>query len=175
MQTAINELAESLTKKDQIIGIKDGIARDWYLKIQKIQNREKELEHETEKIDLEHKIHHLKGLNDNEVSSKEWFEKQLLEEKAEYREFRYNELQQFKDRELGLQSVMREFKDENVQLIAMKRRVNYVRESLNSLVLVSTKVEMRATRRWLKNSEKNCAGQISRSRGFKMQLNPTLC
>ena len=118
-QTAINELTESLSKKEQIIGIKDGIARERYLKIQEMsnENQEKELEHEIEKNDLKHKMHHLKSKNENEISSKEWFEKRFQEEKAEYREFRYNELQQFKDRELGLQSVMDEFKDENVHLI----------------------------------------------------------
>ena len=119
MQTAINELTESLSKKEQIIGIKDGIARERYLKIQEMsnENQEKELEHEIEKNDLKHKMHHLKSKNENEISSKEWFEKRFQEEKAEYRKFRYNELQQFKDRELGLQSVMDEFKDENVHLI----------------------------------------------------------
>ena len=56
-------------------------------------------------------------LNENEIASKEWYENQFMDEKAEYRKFKHTELQVFKDREVSLEAVKDEFMDENVKLI----------------------------------------------------------
>ena len=74
-------------------------------------------------------------LNENEIASKEWHEKRPQEEKEEYRQFRYTELQVFKDRENSLEAVKDEFMDENV---ALNRIVSFDHELLRSLGLAST-------------------------------------
>ena len=86
MQSAINELTESLTKKDEIIATKEGIARERFARIREMANmtHQKEDEHLWEKNKLQMEINHLMKLNENEVASKEWHEKRFLEEKAEY-------------------------------------------------------------------------------------------
>jgi hypothetical protein len=86
MQSAINELTESLTKKDEIIATKEGIARERFARIREMANmtHQKEDEHLWEKNKLQMEIKHLMKLNENEVASKEWHEKRFLEEKAEY-------------------------------------------------------------------------------------------
>ena len=38
-------------------------------------------------------------LNENEIASREWYEKRFNDEKNEFRQFRYTELRTFKDRE----------------------------------------------------------------------------
>jgi predicted nucleic acid-binding protein len=79
--------------------------------------RQKDDEHLWEKNRLEVEINHLMKLNGNEIASKEWYENRFTDEKAEDRQFRYTELQVFKDREVNMEAVKDEFMDENMKLI----------------------------------------------------------
>jgi len=119
MQTAINELTESLTRKDDIIAAKDRATRDHFAKVQDMTKvaRQKDDEHLWEKNRLEVEINHLMMLNENEIASKEWYENRFTDEKAKDRQFRYTELQVFKDREVNMEAVKDEFMDENMKLI----------------------------------------------------------
>ena len=45
--------------------------------------------------ELKVEIRILMRLNENEMASKEWHEERFIEERSEYRRFRYNELQAF--------------------------------------------------------------------------------
>ena len=67
--------------------------------------------------ELQVEINHLMKLNENEIASKEWYEERFIEEKNEYRKFRYTELQAFKDREVNVEAVKDELMDENMKLI----------------------------------------------------------
>ena len=78
---------------------------------------QKEDEYLWKKNELQVGINHLMKLNENEIASKEWYENQFMDEKAEYRKFKHTELQVFKDREVSLEAVKDEFMDENVKLI----------------------------------------------------------
>ena len=114
----------------------------------------KEDEHLWEKNKLQVEINHLMKLNENEIASKEWYEKRFLEEKAEYREFKYTELQVFKDRENSLEVVKDEFMDENVALIESNRqlrsriaeligsRINIVGDEVNAKMIEELKEEL---------------------------------
>ena len=114
----------------------------------------KEDEHLWEKNKLQVEINHLMKLNENEIASKEWYEKRFLEEKAEYREFKYTELQVFKDRENSLEVVKDEFMGENVALIESNRqlrsriaeligsRINIVGDEVNAKMIEELKEEL---------------------------------
>ena len=119
MQLAINELTESLARKDDIIAAKDRATRDQVVKVRDMANmaHQKEDEYLWKKNELQVGINHLMKLNENEIASKEWYENQFMDEKAEYRKFKHTELQVFKDREVSLEAVKDEFMDENVKLI----------------------------------------------------------
>lgn len=93
-------------------------------------------------------------LNESEIALKEWHEKRLQEEKDEYRQFRYTELQAFKDREISLETVKDEFMDENVALIESNRqlrsriaeligsRINIVDDEVNAKMIEELKEEL---------------------------------
>ena len=93
-------------------------------------------------------------MNENEIASKEWHEKRFLEEKAEYRQFKYTELQVFKDRENSLEAVKDEFMDENLALIESNRqlrsriaeligsRINIVGDEVNAKMIEELKEEL---------------------------------
>ena len=116
MQTTINELTASLARKDDIIAAKDSATRDHFAKVRDMANlaHKKEDEH-LWKLQVE--INNLMKLNENEIASKEWYENRFTDEKAEYRRFRYTELQAFKDREVNIEAVKDELMDENMKLI----------------------------------------------------------
>jgi hypothetical protein len=154
MQSAINELSESLMKKDDIIATKDSTAREHVKRIREMANMAhlKEDEHLWEKNKLQVEINH--KLNENEIASKEWHEKRPQEEKDEYRQFRYTELQAFKDREISLEAVKDEFMDENVALIESNRQlrsriteligsgINIVDDEVNAKMIEELKEEL---------------------------------
>ena len=119
MQLAMNELTESLVRKDDIIAAKDRATRDHVVKVRDMANmaHQKEEEYLWKKNELQVEINHLMKLNENEIASKEWYESQFIDGKAEYRRFKHTELQVFKDREVSLEAVKDEFMDENVKLI----------------------------------------------------------
>ena len=149
MQSAINELSESLAKKDDIIATKDSTVRE--VRWQNMAHL-KEDEHLWEKNKLQVEINH--KLNENEIASKEWHEKRPQEEKDEYRQFRYTELQIFKDRENSLEAVKDEFMDENVALMESNRqlrsrlaeligsRINIVGDEVNAKMIEELKEEL---------------------------------
>ena len=62
--------------------------------------QKKEDEYLMKRNELQVEIRSLMKLNENEMASKEWHEERFIEEKNEYRRFRYTELQAFRDREL---------------------------------------------------------------------------
>lgn len=78
---------------------------------------QKEDEYLWKKNELQVEINHLMKLNENEIASKEWYENQFMDEKAEYRKFKHTELQVFEDGEVSLEAVKDEFMDENMKLI----------------------------------------------------------
>ena len=139
MQSAINELSESLATKDDIIATKDSTVREHFKRIREMANMAhlKEDEHLWEKNKLQVEINHLMKLKENEIAWKEWHEKRPQEEKDEYRQFRYTELQVFKYRENSLEAVKDEFMDENVALIE-SNLISFDHELLSSLGLAST-------------------------------------
>ena len=119
VQTAINELTASLARKDAIIAAKDSATRDHFAKVRDMANmaQKKEDEHLWKNNELQVEINNLMKLNENEIASKEWYENRFTDEKAEYRRFRYTELQAFKDREVNIEAVKDELMDENMKLI----------------------------------------------------------
>ena len=119
VQTAINELTASLARKDDIIAAKDSATRDHFAKVRDMANmaQKKEDEHLWKNNELQVEINNLMKLNENEIASKEWYENRFTDEKAEYRRFRYTELQAFKDREVNIEAVKDELMDENMKLI----------------------------------------------------------
>ena len=118
MQATINELTASLARKDDIIAAKDSATRDHFAKVRDMANlTHKEVEHLWKNNELQVEINNLMRLNENEIASKEWYENRFTDEKAEYRRFRYTELQAFKDREVNIEAVKDELMDENMKLI----------------------------------------------------------
>ena len=93
-------------------------------------------------------------LNESEIASKEWYENQFMDEKAEYRQFKHTELQVFKDREVSLETVKDEFMDENVNLIESNTqlrsriadligsRINIVGDEANTKAIEEMKEEL---------------------------------
>ena len=119
MQSAINELTASLARRDDIIAAKDSATRDHFAKVRDMANmaQKKDDEYLWKHNELQVKINHLMKFNENEIASKEWFEERFIEEKNEYRKFRYTELQAFKDREVNVEAVKDELLDESMKLI----------------------------------------------------------
>ena len=119
MQLTINELTASLTRKDDIIAAKDNATRDHFAKVRDMANmaQKKDDEYLWKNNELQVEINNLMKLNENEIASKEWYENRFMDEKAEYRRFRYTELQAFKDREVNVEAVKDELMDENMKLI----------------------------------------------------------
>ena len=56
-------------------------------------------------------------LNENESATREWYTNRFNEEKNEFRQFRYTELNAFKDREVTIEHVKDELMEENMTLI----------------------------------------------------------
>ena len=125
MQSAINELATSLARKDDIIAAKASATRDHFAKVRDMANmaQKKDDEHLWKHSELQVEINHLMKLNENEIASKEWYEERFIDEKNEYRKFRYTELQAFKDREVNVEAVKDELMDENMKLIESNNQV----------------------------------------------------
>ena len=117
MQSTINELTASLRRRDDIIAAKDSAARDHFTKVRDLANmaQKKEDEYLMKRNELQVEIRSLMKLNENEIASKEWHEERFIEEKNEYRRFRYTELQAFKDRELTVEAGKDELMDENMK------------------------------------------------------------
>ena len=119
MQSTINDLNASLTRQDDIIAAKDSATRDHFAKVRDMANmaQKKDDEYLWRNNELQVEINHLMKLTENEIASKEWYENRFTDEKTEYRNFRYTELQAFKDREVNIEAVKDELMDENVKLI----------------------------------------------------------
>ena len=119
MQSTIDELNASLLRKDNIIAIKDSATRDHFAKVRDMKSmiQTKDDEYNWKHNELEVEIRSLMRLNENEIASREWYEKRFNEEKDEYRQFRYAELRTFKDREVSVEAVKDELMDENMKLI----------------------------------------------------------
>ena len=167
MQTAINELTASLTRKDDIIAAKDRATRDHFAKVQDMTKmaRQKDDEHLWEKNRLEVEINHLMKLNGNEIASKEWYENRFTDEKAEDRQFRYTELQVFKDREVNMEAVKDEFMDENMKLIESN---NQLRSRIAELIDHDSALAVtRPISRWSGSWRTNFTGRTKRFIDFK--------
>ena len=139
MQSTINELT-SLRRKDDIIAAKDSATRDHFTKVRDLANmaQKKEDEYLMKRNELQVEIRSLMKLNENEMASKEWHEERFIEEKNEYRRFRYTELQAFRDRELTVEAVKDELMDENMKLIESNNQLRTrVAELLGSRLGIS--------------------------------------
>ena len=119
MQSTIDELNASLSRKDDIIAAKDSATRDHFANVRDMKSmiQTKDDEYKWKHNELEVEIRSLMRLNENEIASREWYEKRFNEEKDEYRQFRYTELRTFKDREVSVEYVKDELMDENMKLI----------------------------------------------------------
>ena len=141
MQSTINELTASLRRKDDIIAAKDSATRDHFTKVRDLANmaQKKEDEYLMKRNELQVEIRSLMKLNENEMASKEWHEERFIEEKNEYRRFRYTELQAFRDRELTVEAVKDELMDENMKLIESNNQLRTrVAELLGSRLGISS-------------------------------------
>ena len=141
MQSTINELTASLRRKDDIIAAKDSATRDHFTKVRDLANmaQKKEDEYLMKRNELQVEIRSLMKLNENEMASKEWHEERFIEEKNEYRRFRYTELQAFRDRELTVEAVKDELMDENMKLIKSNNQLRTrVAELLGSRLGISS-------------------------------------
>ena len=131
--------------------------------------QKKEDEYLMKRNELQVEIRSLMKLNENEMASKEWHEERFIEEKNEYRRFRYTELQAFRDRELTVEAVKDELIDENMKLIESNNQLRTrVAELLVSRLGISavTKPVPRQSR----NCMKNFAKETWRLADFKKEL-----
>ena len=119
MQSTIDKLNASVSSRDNIIAIKDSATHDHFAKLRDMKNmiQARDDEYNRKHSELEVEIRSLMRLNENEIASREWYEKRFNEEKDEFRQFRHTELRTFKDREVSVEQVKDELMEENMTLI----------------------------------------------------------
>ena len=169
MQSTINELTASLRRRDDIIAAKDSATRDHFTKVRDLANmaQKKEDEYLMKRNELQVEIRSLMRLNENEMASKEWHEERFIEEKNEYRRFRYTELQASR------------IENSLLRLLRMSSwtrtwswsspTINWEHESLNFLDLGSASVMTKPVPRWLRSCMRNFAKQTWKLVDFKKE------
>ena len=124
MQSTIDELTASLSHKDNLIAIRDDANRDHIVKVRDMKNMIQEKEEEyNQHNELEVEIRSLLRMNENESATKEWFTNRLNDERNEFRQFKHDELNAFKDREVTIERVKDELMDENMALIESNKQL----------------------------------------------------
>ena len=125
MQSTIDELTASLSHKDNLIAIRDDANRDHIVKVRDMKNmiQEKEEEYNRKHNELEVEIRSLLRMNENESATKEWFTNRLNDERNEFRQFKHDESNAFKDREVTIERVKDELMDENMALIESNKQL----------------------------------------------------
>ena len=133
--------------------------------------QKKEDEYLMKRNELQVEIRSLMRLNENEMASKEWHEERFIEEKNEYRRFRYTELQAFKDRELSVEAVKDELMDENMKLIESNNQLRTrVAELLGSrLGLSNDETSAKVIEELYEELRQSKPGNWSTSRRNRMQ------
>ena len=125
MQVAINELSESLMKKDEIIEQRNTRVKELVDRIQKNSNdgSHRMTLQSSDFENMEFEMKQIMEINEVEIADRDYKLERAESEIERRRETAHEEKQLWIDREMSLQKALDELKDENIKLIGINNHL----------------------------------------------------